>query len=62
MKPPRSVPAAVFFGAAGRPVLPLPFCLGVDRGHVHDGGTRNPRMVATMAGTIGPVAVTSASW
>jgi hypothetical protein len=37
-KPPCSVPAAVFFGAAGRHVLPLSLSLDVDRGHAHSVG------------------------
>ena len=55
-------PAAVFFSASGRLVLPLSFSFGLDRGHAHSGGARNRRMAARMARTIGPVTATSASW
>lgn len=37
-------PAATFFGATGRPVLPLSFNFGLYRSHAHDGGARNRRM------------------
>lgn len=55
-------PAATFFSASGRLVLPLSFSFGLDRGHAHSGGARNRRMAARMARTIGPVTATSASW
>ena len=61
-KPLSPGPGAVFFSAAGRPVLLLSFSLGVDRGHAHSGGARNRRMAARMARTIAPVTATSASW
>ncbi|MDA1045071.1 MAG: hypothetical protein O3C57_07605, partial [Verrucomicrobia bacterium] len=61
-KPLCFTPEAVFFSAAGRPVLPLSFSLGMDRSHAHDGGARRRRMAARMARTIGPVTATSASW
>jgi len=46
-----SVPAALFFSLAGRPVLPLSFIFGLDRGHAHDGGARNRRTAARMSVT-----------
>ena len=55
-------PAATFFSASGRLVLPLSFSFGLNRGHAHSGGARNRRMAARMARTIGPVTATSASW
>lgn len=55
-------PGPVFFSAADRPVLPLLFSLGLDRGHAHSGGARNRRMAARIARTIVPVTATSASW
>ena len=61
-KPPCSGSAGVFFSAPDRPVLPLSFSLGPDRGHAHSGGVRNRRIAEWMARTIGPVTATSASW
>jgi hypothetical protein len=48
-KPHHPRPAATFFSAAGRPVLPLSFNLGLDRGHAHDGGVRNRQIARTSA-------------
>jgi hypothetical protein len=61
-KPHHPRPAATFFSAAGRPVLPLSFSLGLDRGHAHIGGVRNRRIAARIARTMGPVTATSANW
>lgn len=41
------------FSALDKPVLPLSFSLGPDRGYTHDGGARNRRIAAKMARTIG---------
>ena len=60
-KPPCSGLAAAFFSAAGKLALPLSLSLGVNRGHAHNGGARDGRMVATIVRTIGPVTATSAS-
>jgi hypothetical protein len=61
-KPGHPCPAAQFFSAASGPVLPNSFSLGLDRGHAHNGGTRNRWIASRMARTIGPVTATSASW
>ena len=52
-------PAATFFSAADKPVLPLSFSFGLDRGHAHSGGAPKRRMAASMARTIGTVTATS---
>ena len=46
VKSPRPCYAASFLSAAGRPVPPLSFSLGVDRCHSHWGGSRHRRMAA----------------
>jgi hypothetical protein len=61
-KPHHPRPAATFFSAAGRPVLPLSFSLVLDRGHAHNGGARRRWIAVRIARTIGPVTATSASW
>ncbi|MDA0187252.1 MAG: hypothetical protein O3C59_07220, partial [Proteobacteria bacterium] len=48
-KPLFPCPAAVFFSAAGRPVLLLSFCLNPNPVHAHDGGARNRRMAASLS-------------
>ena len=40
--------AAVFFSGAGRPVLPLSFILGMDRGYAYDGVPQSRRIVARL--------------
>lgn len=52
-------PLVKLFSAADRPVEALSFSLVMDRGHAHDGGSRNRRMAARMARTIGPVTAKS---
>ena len=46
---------------SGGAVAPLSFSFVLDHRHAHDGGTRNWRMVARMARTIGSVTATSAN-